>query len=260
LIPLGDIHIGSAACDEKLLKEVVKSIYADKNTYWLSMGDIADLIQLNDPRFAVSELAPWIKTKHLGDIAKAELDHYLEIIKPIAPKCLAMVCGNHELMIQKHYERDIYAESVSQMKLLGNMKPDTQLGIGYTGFLQLQWSWHNAAGRTINISLHHGFGGSSAGAAGTRMQKWLWQHSCDVAIFGHVHSTSVQKEAVTTLSQNGVPKIETRFGCYSGTFLNTGFMGGNSYAEVRGYPALPLGGVEIIIRPYQHNKISVIAN
>jgi predicted phosphodiesterase len=260
LVPLGDIHCGSAACDEKLLKEVVKSIAADKDTYWLSMGDVANFINLNDPRFSVAELAPWIKTKHLGDVAKAELDHYLEIVAPIAHKCLAMVCGNHELMMQKHYERDVYAESVASMKLLGKMAPETQLAIGYTGLLQLQWRQNGGCGRTINISLHHGFGGASSGASATRMQKWLWQNECDVAIFGHVHSTSVQKEAIKTISLNGIPKIMTRFGCYSGTFLDTGFVGGDSYSEIKGYAPLPLGGVCINIRPYQVKQISITAN
>src|ERR1700738_5117618 len=211
IVPVGDVHCGSAACDEKLLKEVVASIAADNDTYWLSMGDVCNFINLNDPRFSVDELAKWIKTKHLGDVAKAELDHYLEIVAPIAHKCLAMVCGNHELSIQKHYERDIYAEAVSQMKRLGNMKPETQLGIGYTGMLQLQWRMTEGMGRTINISLHHGFtGGRNPGGKSNALKTWLWQNECDCAIFGHSHNTSVTKEAVTTISQNGIPKIETR--------------------------------------------------
>lgn len=255
IVPIGDVHIGAAACNEKLLEQVVDNVAAEPDTYWLSMGDVANFINVSDPRFDPEELARWIKTQHLSDLSKAQLDRYLSIIKPIASKCLCAVEGNHEQLVRQKYERDIYAETVAGIKQLGGMTADTPLAIGYTGYLLLAFRGKDGMGSTVKISLHHGF--SSGKAA---MQRWLWTHDADISIFGHTHNTGVQTEAVETISERGIVKIQKRFGCYAGTFLSTSSLGSTSYSEKRGYATLPLGGIEVRIAPYKDQKISVLCN
>jgi hypothetical protein len=94
VIPLGDVHVGSAQCNEKLLKAVVGRVKEEKNTYWIDMGDKCEFINLRDPRFAPDALASWIRVSDMMDLAKAQRDRYLEFIHPIAPKVLGMVEGN----------------------------------------------------------------------------------------------------------------------------------------------------------------------
>lgn len=256
VVPLGDVHIGSAACNEKLFREVVDSIAADPEKYWISMGDVADYIARTDPRFTVGGLAKWIKTVHLSDLASAQSQRYLDIIKPIAHKCLTALSGNHELMILKHYERDIHTSNVETIKKYGGLTQDIDLG--YAGWLLLTFRLPNGQTETIKLSLHHGFGGAGTGSKTINMQKWLWTHGADIAVFGHTHNTGIQIEAVEEITAGGTLRTIKRFGAYAGSFLSTSFNGGTSYSEMRGYPTLPLGGVEIIVKPFSEDRIRIM--
>ena len=252
IVPIGDIHIGAAACDEGRLRQVVKSIHDDDNAYWVGMGDYCDFINRTDPRFNSGALADWIKIADLGDLAKAQRDHFFDIIKPIAAKCLALVEGNHETAITRHYERAIFSEIVTGVKTMGGHEVDYQLGVGYTGWLLLVF--HRGKKRshttTIKINLHHGFvGGKLAGAKALNMQRWLWTHEADVVVFGHSHNTASQVEAVEALDDGGNVKHKSRIGIYSGTFLNSYNEGAATYAEIKGYFPNPNTGVELILRP-----------
>jgi hypothetical protein len=108
--------------------------------------------------------------------------------------------------------------------------------------------------------LHHGFvGGKLAGAKALDMQRWLWNHNADLVIFGHSHNTGAQREAVEEVDKADKIKVARRVGCYAGTFLHTTAEGATTYSEIKGYPPLPVGHVEIILTPGREQKVSVIA-
>ena len=170
IIPIGDIHIGAAGCDEDLLRDTVKFIKSKRNAYWIGMGDYIDAINMSDPRFDAKTLAPWIKMVNLADLAGAQLERFIEILSPIADKCLCMLTGNHEDVIKKYYERDVYSEIVTRIKLAGGFPQDHQMKLDYYGWLRL--SFHSKEGaepgsRTtaIDLNLHHGFGGGKLAGA-----------------------------------------------------------------------------------------------
>jgi len=97
----------------------------------------------------------------------------------------------------------------------------------------------------VKINLHHGFGGGRLkGAKALNMERWLYTHDCDLAIFGHCHNADSYRAAVENIGDDDEVHLQTRKGVYSGTF-----MGGASYAERAGYLPLPLGGVEIVLTP-----------
>src|SRR5690348_6769341 len=54
LYPLGDVHLGAAACDIEDFRRTVKCIASDPNGYWVGMGDYGDLIMPSDPRWSFS--------------------------------------------------------------------------------------------------------------------------------------------------------------------------------------------------------------
>jgi len=256
LYPLGDVHLGNAACDEKLFRQVVKRIAADDRALWVGLGDYCDFVNLSDPRFDHASLASWVRMSHLGDLARAQSERFLEIVQPIAGKCLGLVEGNHERAIAKHYERSIYSEIVMGVKQAGGFPVEQQLGFGYSGWLLLHFYRHetkDACGRCIKISLHHGFvGGKLAGAKALNMQRWLWTHCCDLAIFGHSHNTMVQVESVESVKGNRVVH-DHRIGCYGGTFMN-----GARYSEKAGYFPLPITQPHVILQPGAHERRDVV--
>ena len=260
IIPLGDVHLGAAACDEELFKATVKDIEEDDNAYWIGMGDYCDFINRRDPRYDPSAQTEWLHG--VGDKSKAQRDRFLEIVKPIAHKCLALVEGNHETAIMKHTERYIFGDIVDKVKEDGGFEPEDMMGTGYYGWLRLQFNRGKNAdgGRPVFLfNLHHGFvGGRLAGAKALNMQRWLWTHDADVVIFGHSHNTAIQREEVAGLDKLGNPIVQTRIGCYGGTFLRTSGEGHTTYSEFKGYFPNPTGGVEIHIRPGHTDRSKAI--
>ena len=194
LYPVGDVHLGNSACDERLFRSVVQRIAEDDNALWIGLGDYADFINMSDPRFSTEALSSWVRMSHLGDLARAQSERFLDIVQPIASKCLGLVEGNHERSIQKHYERSIYSEIVSGIKEMGGFDADLPLAFGYSGWLMLHFyrSQKDAQGTLLRVYLHHGFvGGRLAGAKALNMQRVLWNHECDLAIMGHSHNEMV---------------------------------------------------------------------
>jgi predicted phosphodiesterase len=260
IVPLADVHIGSAACNEKLLRSVVQRIKDDDRCYWIGLGDYCEFVNRSDKRFSTSALADWLRVEHLGDIARAQRDRFLDIIKPIADRCLAIVGGNHEWAIKQHYERDILYEIVSEIKKAAGHPADYRLCFDSCGWLVL--TFRREAGRTrrtLRIYLHHGFvGGKLAGAKALNMQRWLWTHDADLVLFGHSHNTGIQVEAVESVTTAGKILFQHRIGAYAGTFLR-----GAEYAQRKGYFPLPLAHVEVVLRPgavEYRDRIKVLAS
>ena len=257
IIPIGDVHIGAATCDEKLLKNVVDRIAKDPDCYWIGLGDYAEFINRNDKRFDPETLAGWLEMSDLTDLSKAQQKRFLSYVKPIAHKCLALCEGNHERTIKARFERDIFSNIVMAIKDEAGIDSNKRIGIGIYGWLLLRFyrQKRREAGRTISINIHHGFvGGRLAGAKALNMQRWLWSHECDVALFGHSHNTMTQNEMVEGVDRMGRIVERVRRGAYTGTFNRTVNPDGPaSYAEERGYFPLPIGGVEIVLRP--HTKV-----
>lgn len=266
IVPIGDIHIGAAGCDEDLLAETVEFIRTTRNAYWIGMGDYIDAINYTDPRFDPRTLAPWITVQNMSDLAGAQLERFLAIIAPIAKKCLCMLTGNHEDTIKKYYERDIYSEIVSRLKIAGGFPQDHQLKLDYYGWLRLSFhskeepkSGDGVRTTAIDFNLHHGFGGGKlAGSKALQMEKWLWTHGAEITIFGHTHNADSYRAAVEYLDLHGNVKIEERRGVYSGTYLTNYNGSGSTYAERKGYFPIGVGGVMIELHPHAHKRSDMV--
>lgn len=247
LYPLGDVHLGNAACDERLFRSVVQRIADDDHALWIGLGDYADFVNSSDPRMDYASVAPWVKISDMVDLARAQRDRFLDIVEPIAPKCLGMIEGNHERSITKFYERNIYAELVTAIKQAGGFPPEHQLAFGYSGWLMLHFyrnEKRDAQGRMLRIFLHHGFvGGKLAGAKALNMQRVLWTHDCDLAILGHSHNTMMQVESVEAVKGNQVVH-DRRIGMFSGTFMN-----GARYSEKAGFFPMPITQPHVVLMP-----------
>lgn len=250
IVPIGDVHIGAGACDEDRLKRVVKRVESEPNTYWLGMGDFADFVLRSDAkRFDPTTLADWVETRHLADLARYQVDRFVEFVTPIAGKCLGLVQGNHEQNITKYYERDVYLEIVNKIKDLGKQE---KLALGYEGFLVLTF-FRSAEGKrsgasAITIYAHHGSGGGKKeGSKANNLQETLWTIDCDIVLFGHTHNTQTQVQQVLGVVGNRVVD-RVRYGAFCGSYLKS-YSEVDTYSRVKGFRAIPVSGVEIILRP-----------
>jgi hypothetical protein len=258
LYPIGDVHLGNAGCDEALLRQVVAAIAADDKALWVGLGDMAEFINVSDPRFSIDSLAKWVKVMHLADLAKAQITRLLDILEPIAGKCLALIEGNHEDSIHRHTERDVYSEIVTGIKERGKFAADHTLGLGYSGWLMLHFyrSEEKRHATTIRVNLHHGYSsGRKMGGKANAMQDRMLRHDADLCIMGHCHDEMALPVAVETVRGGKVVK-DLRKGCFSGTFLDTA-----EYAEKKGY--LPQAVLQplVLLTPgeeLQKNRIRVV--
>lgn len=263
IVPLGDIHIGAAACDEEKLKEAVRYIRDRDDCYWIGMGDYCDFINVSDMRFDPENLAEWIKVADLTNIVGRQVERFCQIIRPIASKCLCLVEGNHEKKITKAYERPVFYEIVHKVRQLGGFPEDYKLAIGYTGWLRLRFSYTRGQGtRVVVVNLHHGAGGGTmVGGKANRLERRLWNHDADLIIFGHCHNTTAHVVEVCGLDRNGRFVTRKRKGVYAGTFLRThNVKGPDTYAEIKQYPPTPTGFVRIIITPFVNEAVSDIVH
>ncbi len=184
---LTDWHLGSAFCDEKLLREDIERVASDENGFWIGGGDYADFINRSDKRHRESTLAKWLWGK--DDLVEAQINRIIEYMQPIRDKCLGLVNGNHEDTILHRYERDVYQAIVERATSNG-----AHVRLGYKGFIVIRWRYGEREHRaprdvwSTNIFVHHGHGGGILEGGDAlmlgRVAKW---YDCDVAFIGHRH-------------------------------------------------------------------------
>jgi predicted phosphodiesterase len=259
IYPLGDVHIGAASCDETLLKEWVATVSADPDAVVICMGDLIDAIGPRDPRWNVDGLASWLSVQDMVDICGAQKDRLFKFISPICKKIIAVVEGNHERQIKRHYERDVYSEIVQGIRERGGHAQDVKLQLGYYGWMHLVFSRKapkkdtKGSSRMVTLNIHHGYvGGRLAGGKALALQRWLYTHNCDISLMGHSHNLGVQIEAVERISKTGKLLMQKRLGCFTGTFMS-GTGEGESYSEVKGYLPMPASSLMLEIAPLKYD-------
>ena len=267
LYPLGDVHLGAGTCDEKLLAADIQRIADDPQGLWVGMGDYCDFINQSDPRFCVGNLADWLVNKRsLADLAGAQRERFVEMVTPIAGKCIGLLSGNHETAIQRHYERAIYNEIVTGVKEAVGFEPDRSLALGYHGWLQMAFYYgpdRKGGSHVMRFSLHHGFtGGRLAGGKALALQRWLWSHDADLVLMGHSHNIDSDVAAVYGIDKAGHHVEYVRKGAFTGTYLRSVTdQGTDTYAEVKGYMPAAVGGIEVKLHPMatrQQNRVKIV--
>ena len=253
--PLFDIHGGHRACDERLLNATIRKIADDDSARWIGGGDYCEFINRSDKRYDEAMVASWLVGAR--DLAGRQKDWILDKLKPIAGKCMGLYKGNHEETIQQKYERDIYGDLVTEMKTAGGMEPTAKLGLGWYGWIVLKYYRSQAPSRQlctiVRIIGHHGFStGRLAGANALNMERWAWQHDCDLAIMGHSHRRLMLDAADKKVSTAGRPWMQVKKGAFCGSFLGKYIddeEGAAPYFERAGYFGKAPGSVEVILRP-----------
>lgn len=263
LYHLTDWHVGARAFNEKLFKQHVRQIAEDERAFWIGGGDYIDAVcQVGDKRYKPETLAPWVLGK--TDLMTAQADYAVELVKPIAHKCLGLVEGNHEWTARNHYARDIYAYIVRRIADSANVQPGA-LALGAGGFVLL--SFTRATGSTkanhwrMRIFAHHGYGGGRLpGGHALTLGRALADYEADLILMGHRHVLSVVPKVIQR--HNGP---FTRFGVFMPSYLESTLppdadgMPIDTYPELMGLPATPVGAFPIVVTPFER-KIELNAS
>lgn len=251
IVPLGDMHIGNRSADryEKSLRRLVKEIAREENSYVVLMGDVIEAIGVKDKRFDPKSISKWIALGDLVDIAAVQNSRAVDILMPVIEedKIIAVLTGNHEQSQMRWHERDVSYDIIKEIKRGGSKQQ--KLGLGMSGWVMLRFHRNQKGAKgstqTFKIFIHHGFvGGRLAGAKALNMQRLLWNHQADLVLMGHDHTTRVQPEAIERLNMKGDVEVVSRLGCSTGNWL-----GQAKYAREAGYFPIPVGYVDIRLRP-----------
>ena len=255
LYPLGDVHIGAAGCQEALFQQKIEQIRSDPHARWIGMGDYCDLITRKDPRFAIGGLADWIKVPDLADIARAQRDRFVSLVKPIADQCLCLLSGNHETGILKHNERNVYLE-IAKDVLNAMTDPPDSLVMGYAGFLRIRLERGRTAKSkghhaTYDLFCHHGYGGGRlAGHKALKLERAAQRYQADLVLVGHWHTMQTVPVTIVGIGRRGTRLFQhTRKAVSTGHWLDSHALNHESYAEVAGYPPSAPGCPTITLIP-----------
>jgi predicted phosphodiesterase len=243
--PSPDIHLGNEACDEKALGVWVKAIQDDPFALWSGSGDFCEFINRKDKRFDEESIAPWLWG--VGDLAKAQRDRAIDVLKPIAGKCIALLKGNHEDIIYQHEERDVYGPLV---EAISQAAGGAKLALDYWGFVRLLFHRSTCKGAwALDIFMTHGWwGGRLQGNGALNLERLAGWVQAAIIVAGHDHKLKTLAQVVVRPTKSGGIEYVRQVCGSCGSFLD-----GAKYGEAAGYRPSPPGHLMITIEPDEHD-------
>lgn len=263
ITPIGDMHAGARDCDEDKLRRVVEKIAADKNHFWIGMGDYIEGINYSDKRFDPKDVKANFTIADLSDLANIQARGVSDLLAPIRDRCLGMLRGNHDDALYRHYQTDIAGQ------LIKNCATDrwgigAKLDCGYCAGIRLRFT-RAARGskstRVVQIFAHHGYGaGRTPGGKVNKIHAFARDFpGMDMYLMGHVHDRYVGVEAplYMKVENDALTDKPQAFGI-TGTFKKTYEVGHSGYTERKAYPPTALGVICFAVVPwYADDKIDI---
>lgn len=242
---LGDLHIGSAACDEAAIAATVRAIRDDPFSYWVGLGDMAEFISRHDWRFRHGSLARWLRgldCDYGDDLIAAEVDIVVDKLAPIADRCLALIAGNHEDKQLATFDRNVHREVCRRLGVLGMTDE---------AWIRLIFSTPQRHSVNLDIYAHHGwFAGRKSGSKVNNLHDLLLSWNVDIVAVGHGHERLIAPPLVTwRMGANKQLQEWRRYGVMTGSYMRAHTAGITSYASAKGYRPNDIGAVRLFFCP-----------
>jgi len=217
IIPISDVHLGDKHLNMKLLKETLKRIKEEENTYTILNGDFCN--------FALKNSKSDVYEDDLSPMEQLNL--MLDLIEPIKDKILVISTGNHEDRIKKETNMDVTSLVAKQLGI------EDRYADGW-------WYLYLRFGKKVvgaykpmcyQITGYHGSGGGrKPGGKANRLQEMSQVVIADIYIMGHTHSPMSMKQQIylPDYANNTLNKKEMHY-IISNSFLEPG-----GYAEKLG--------------------------
>ena len=247
LIPLGDIHLGSANCDKGALFKVVGDIRADPDARWLGIGDYCEYITTKDKRWHAGGIDEQIvNLANVDRIGDVYVDAISTILRPIMDKCWGMGKGNHEGTFEREHHTSLVQRILQQTGAPGDL---------YTGWACItRICFEDASSHRSSIQVFHSHGwqaGRMAGAKVNQLDHLMgWIDGCRIYLQGHSHDRVVKTKTILSTNPSFTKLRATNsYGAHCGSYLRTYQQNATGYGEEKGYPPVPIGPVEFRLTP-----------
>jgi len=211
VVNMGDLHIGDASFDEKLLDKEIKKIREIKNRFVVLNGDLIN----NAIRNSVSD----IYTEQMSP--QAQLEFLVKKFEPIKDKILGISQGNHCFRTYKETGIDILKLFAASMNKLDSYDPDG--GIIFISFGKNKY--RPEVRHTASLYFTH-IGGVKAGL--TKMADVV---DVDIYFRGHYHNVETKKmDVFRTDKRYKTIRKETKVFVQNGACLAYG-----GYLQMKGF-------------------------
>ena len=242
---IGDLHVGNKGFDERDLKTVIQKVRSDDRARWFAMGDLAECINLSDPRFKLENIPPMFH-QHLENLPQVQVNYVCKLLEPIKDKCIGFHAGNHEEKILQH------SKSINPMFDYRILFPKTakDLGRGVAGTrLRFKDGTHID---TVKVFTTHG--DSCAVTRGAKINRLMRLAdgfpNCNIYGMAHVHEIDIKQAPMLDFPERGKLKLieNERTFLLTGCYFKTYQVGHASYGEVKNYAPTRIGSPYIKIR------------
>lgn len=219
ILPLCDIHLGSKNLNNNLLKEAVRQIKEEDNTFTILNGDLIDMTLKNSVGSVYENaLTPMQQVEQLVDL-----------LEPIKDKILVVSCGNHERRCEKDTSIDVLKLVCSQLGIQDRYASGAWYLYLYFG----EKVQGRKAPMVYTISGYHGSGGGRAmGGKANRLVDMSNIAIADLYIMSHTHTPMSTKKCVylPDYSNKALTLREMHY-LMTNSFLEYD----NSYGEIAGF-------------------------
>lgn len=179
VVALADLHIGDANVDMRLIRKQIDAIASNPNRYFVLVGDIMNCAIMGSKSDTYNE------TMTPMDALQTAVD----LLTPIADKCLAIVPGNHEERISRSAGVDMTRLLAIQLGKEDVFSETTQLV-----FLQFGKNWRcQPIGYSMYIS-HGTGGGRKPGGKLNALAELAQVIDTDIYVCGHTHLPATFKQ------------------------------------------------------------------
>lgn len=244
-----DLHIGSKKCDEKLIRERIKQVAENKNTYCILLGDIIN----NSTRDSVGD----VYEEPLSPMQ--QIKHALMLFEPIKDKILGVCSGNHERRSYKKEGVDLLYFFCSELGITDKYDYCSCLlfikfGRGNGG--------KNTKGKdpkkiyTLYMTHGDGSGGRTIGGKANGLQRRGDIIDADIVVTGHTHAPITFREKHFV-----VDRRYYRTKIHEVVFVNaSSALDYEEYAEIQGMkPSSKVSPVIVLSdRGWEDHDVSVI--
>lgn len=238
-----DTHIGSASCDEKLLRKHIQQT-KDSGSSWVFIDDAIDGITPSDrKRWNDENVASWVLSDSRNMIRR-ECERWADIFSPISGKCLFAIIGD-----TSHYQTGNISDCMDAI-LPG-------LGIKrYKGAVYAKLSIARAESHcsvTDLVFAHGFFAGRTGGSKVNNLERCLdYFPYASAFICGHGHTKCVSPPHVGLFANGSTVQSIYRRAAMTGGYLKTYSSGTTGYGEYKLYPPVALGRITLVLRPFAH--------
>lgn len=229
LLFFGDLHWGSAQCDIKKAKDMLRWAYLDK-VQTLLMGDLMEISLRDSVGYGVyqQKLNP-----------QEQVEGMIELLQPLAERNL--IIGTHT---GNHEERITKSTGIDVMKMMARV-----LKIPYLGYA----CWHILKAGQQNYTMYSTHGSSNATMGYTKMNAAIkigYFLNADVIAYAHTHELSTGTRIIQQIDLRSRTIVEKKqYVVMTGSYLNWE----KGYAQVKGLPPTKLGSPKAKFRADDHD-------